>query len=230
MLRIGYGWGDRRSRSRLSSPPPGENSLRSSSPPSPPLASRAGGRVKRARRDASLNSIVKQPDAHARLRASARLQTHASSPLFFVRPGAAGLLCLPFPREGVRNAWAFHRTRGPVCKRGRKDAHELLTNAAPRLRSARDGFFGLLNAPRRRRYRRLRPVRANCRPDTHLDRSPVLPASVPSTPRGLTLGVEGPASWRPSHPAPRSKDGSNAPSHRSGTVRRIILRSGKINF
>ncbi len=87
----------------------------------------------------------------------------------------------------MRNAWAFHRTRGPVCKRGRKDAHELLTNAAPRLRSARGGFFGLLNAPRRRRYRRLHPVRANCRPDTHLDRSPVLPASVPPTSRVLPL-------------------------------------------
>jgi hypothetical protein len=103
-----------------------------------------------------------------------------SSPLFFVRPGAAGRLLLSVSRKGVRNAWAFHRTRGPVCKRGRKNAHELLPDADPRLRSARNGFCGLLNAPGRRRTRRLRPVRASCRPGTHLDRSPVLPASVPS--------------------------------------------------
>ena len=64
----------------------------------------------------------------------------ASSPPFFVRPGAAGLLLPSSARKGVRNAWAFHRTRGPVCKGGRKDAHELLTNAAPRLRSARAGL------------------------------------------------------------------------------------------
>jgi hypothetical protein len=54
--------------------------------------------------------------------------------------GCRSSVAFPSPREGVRNAWAFHRTRGPVCKRGRKDAHELLTNAAPRLRSARAGL------------------------------------------------------------------------------------------
>ena len=146
---------------------------------------------------------------------------HASSPPFLVRPGAAGLLLSSDPeracgttgRRAAPAASACFWHAAPVC---------ICTRAKPaseadfRLRSARGGFFGLLNAPRRRRYRRLRPVRANCRPDTHLDRSPVLPASVPCLPRGLTLDVKGPASWRPSHPAPRSKDGSNAPSHRSG--------------
>ncbi len=68
---------------------------------------------------------------------------HASSPPFFVRPGAAGLLLPPVSRKGVRNAWAFHRTRGPVCKGAEKDAHELPSDADPRLRSARDRLFGL---------------------------------------------------------------------------------------
>ncbi len=37
----------------------------------------------------------------------------ASSPLFFVRPGASrSFLCLPGPRGGVRNDWAKSRARG----------------------------------------------------------------------------------------------------------------------
>ena len=61
-----------------------------------------------------------------RLRSSSGVASkHASSPPFFVRPGAAGLLLPSVSRKGVRNAWAFHRTRGPVCKGAEKDAHEL---------------------------------------------------------------------------------------------------------
>ncbi len=130
--------------------------------------------------------------------------------------------CLPVPERACGTLGRFTAPAAPCAKGVDKNAHELLSDADQRLRSARDGFFGLLNAPRRRRCRRLRPVRASCCPGTHLDRSPVLPASVPSTYLGaLPLAIEGPASWRPSHPAPRSKDGSNAPSHRSGTGERI---------
>ena len=66
-----------------------------------------------------------------------------------------------------------------------------------RLRSARDGFsaccmpqgLSLLPTP---------PVRANCRPDLHLGRLPVLPACVLHALSGIVIpvGVRSPASWR----------------------------------
>src|SRR5918994_2080430 len=77
-----------------------------------------------------------------------------------------------------------------------------------RLRSAREWVFRLAECPQASSLPLTSPgscdtgersdavLRTAMRPDTHLDRSPVLPASVPSLPRGLTLGVAGPASWR----------------------------------
>ena len=85
---------------------------------------------------ASLYSIVKQP---------ARLSyRHASSPRFFVRPGAAGLLLPSCSRKGVRNAWAFQPHPRPRVQDGPYDkarTRAVLSNAVPRLRSARDGFI-----------------------------------------------------------------------------------------
>ena len=52
-----------------------------------------------------------------------------------------------------------------------------------RLRSARGWIFRLAACPRGCHWRRRAPVRASCRPDMHLGRPPVLPASAPSAAR-----------------------------------------------
>ena len=143
-----------------------------------------------------------EPQTHVtRLRACATARQVA--PVLCPAWGCRSSFAFRLPKGGAERLGVSPHPRPRVQKGVEKDAHELLSNADPRLRSARNGFCGLLNAPGRRHCRRLRPVRASCRPGTHLDRSPVLPASVPCLRRGLTLGVEGPASWRPSHPAPR---------------------------
>ena len=53
------------------------------------------------------------------------------------------------------------------------------SEADPRLRSAREWTLRLAACPRGCHWRRRAPVRASCRPDMHLDRPPVVPASVP---------------------------------------------------
>ena len=69
-----------------------------------------------------------------------------------------------------------------------------------RLRSARGWTLRLAACPRGCHWRRRAPVRASCRPDMHLDRPPVLPASVPVRFLGICDPhcVQGPASLRPS--------------------------------
>jgi hypothetical protein len=66
-----------------------------------------------------------------------------------------------------------------------------------RLRSARDGFAACY-MPQGLSLLPTRPVRANCRPDMHLDRPPVLPACVlqPLSRIVIPVGVWSPASWR----------------------------------
>ena len=127
-----------------------------------------------------------------------------------------------FPLKGRAEHRAFYRARGAtwvnhvascafrahdsVCRK-----HTVVlpcTRQRPRtqrvrLRSAREWISRLAPCPKRRRFRLRLPVRASCRPDMHLGRPPVLPASVPCplpAPEILTTAL-GPASWRPPHPA-----------------------------
>ena len=57
----------------------------------------------------------------------------ASSPLFFVRPGASRfslVSCLPLPPEGRAERRAFHRARGATCCRNAIEAHGALRREA----------------------------------------------------------------------------------------------------
>ena len=131
-------------------------------------------------------------------------------------PGLAGHPCSFCSRRGVRNDWAKNRARGartvtyghPACRwhTGGGPAHraEPATDEVRRQRSAREWVFQFAPCPRERHLRWLNPVRASCRPDMHLDRPPVLPASVPLQPRRLgrsqrsdILSLRGATSWRP---------------------------------
>ena len=137
-------------------------------------------------------------------------------PVFGPAPGLAGLPvpCSP-PRRGVRNDRAFHRARGArMCwhtgsPHAAFAAHGQWPSPTPkivglnraveadlRLRSARGWILRLAACPRGCRWRRRAPVRASCRPDMHLDRPPVLPASVPVRFLGICDPhcVQGPAS------------------------------------
>ena len=171
--------------------------------PSPPLATRAGGGLKRARRRASHYSIVKQPPASPCGYAGhgAPVSGRASSPLFFARPGASrtffAFFAFPSPegacgtpgvsprprRHVVRHAGAPHgalrrEAQGSRCSLRRSKRRGCLleqpaTEAGRRLRSARDGFDRSAACPQELSLlstRRL--VRADCRPDTHLNRPP----------------------------------------------------------
>ena len=164
---------------------------------------------------------------------------HTSSPPFLVRPGAAGRLLPSSARKGVRNDRAKNRARGArmfwhagsphaVSRRhtGSGPAQQDLElnralEAVLRLRSARDGFFGLLHVPRGRHWRRLRPVRASCRPDITWTVRPCcrrlfLPSSGP-----YLLASKDRHRGEPPHPAPRIEDGSNAPLIGAGRVKNI---------
>ena len=211
-----------------------------------PSATRfAGGRVKKgASRDKSLrddaHSIVKQPD-HA-CSACAR---HASSPLFFVRPGAAGRharlaftpfapnQCLPSPVGACGTTGRFTAPAAPAWLDAGSPhavfatAHEQWSSPTPkivelnrateadlRLRSARGWILRLAACPRGCRLRRRAPVRASCRPDMHLDRPPVAPASVPvRSPRIRDPQLRSRVRHRSGHPhpAPRFEDDRDAP-------------------
>ena len=129
--------------------------------------------------------------------ASSGLRTCVIAPLSCPARGSPVSSCLPCPR-GVRNDRAFHRARG-----ARTCLHAGIPHAAfaahgqwpsptpkivelnraseadPRLRSAREWTLRLAACPRGCHWRRRAPVRASCRPDMHLDRPPVVPASVP---------------------------------------------------
>jgi hypothetical protein len=148
---------------------------------------------------------------------------HASSPPFLVRPGAAGRLLPSFAREGVRNAWAFHRTRGPVCKRVEKThtsswrtqlhagvphAMSLFGLAASRLWWARSAGTLLTKQPRGavRMGMHLDPIACTGFAglirhgiDTH-------PPSVQASPAQATIASR-----------PTSRGDLDSPSHRGGT-------------
>ena len=142
-------------------------------------------------------------------------QTRVIAPCV-VRLQGSPVVLVPFPRRGVRNDRAFHRARGARMVWDAGSPHAVFATApgqwpSPtpkivglnraseadlRLRSARGWILRLAACPRGCRWRRRAPVRASCRPDMHLDRPPVLPASVPV--RFLRIGdphcVQGPAS------------------------------------
>ena len=107
----------------------------------------------------------------------------------------------PFSPKGVRNDRAKSRARGArmVCMRASRMpsvAHGQWPSPTPkivelnraseadlRLRSAREWICRLAACPRGCHWRRRAPVRASCRPDMHLGRPPVAPASAPSAAR-----------------------------------------------
>ena len=144
-----------------------------------------------------------------------RATRHASSPRFFVRPqGSPVVLFLLSPVGACGTAGDSPRPRRPHgldagSRMPLSRAHEQWSSPTPkivelnraseadlRLRSARGWILRLAACPRGCRWRRRAPVRASCRPDMHLGRPPVLPASVPV--RFLRIGdphcVQGPAS------------------------------------
>ena len=154
-----------------------------------------------------------------RLRLQLRRARTRHRPVFCPAPGLAGHPVPHLPRRGVRNDRAFHRARGArMCWHAGSPhaacaAHGQWSSPTPkivelnraseadlRLRSARGWIFRLAACPRGCRWRRRAPVRASCRPDMHLDRPPVLPASVPVRFLGICDPhcVQGPASLRPS--------------------------------
>jgi hypothetical protein len=173
------------------------------------------------------------------------MQTRVIAPCLFRLQGAPVVcrLSRPFPPKGacgtpgvsprprrhvLRNAVDAHGTlhlernkaqgsRMPVA--GHAAAARLrtaTTEAGQRLRSARDGFFGLLHVPGGVAGADACPVRAGCCPDMHLDRPPVAPASFP-------FRKTGPASLRPPPPAPRQRRRSRRAPYRTGMGGRLFL-------
>ena len=155
------------------------------------------------------------------------LRSGQGSPDVIARPWlcpAQGPPVVPFlsPR-GVRNDRAFHRARGAMCSEpdgfrvhrewSAHGKHSAATEAAIRLRSAREWTLRLAACPRGCRWRRRAPVRASCRPDMHLDRPPVLPASVPVRSLGSAILNASRVRHRSGHPhpAPRFEDDRHAP-------------------
>ena len=136
------------------------------------------------------------------------------------------------PRRGVRNDRAFHRARGARTCLDAGSPHAAFaahgrwpsptpkivelnraSEADPRLRSAREWTLRLAACPRGCHWRRRAPVRASCRPDMHLDRPPVSPASVPApfkNQQSFTRLKVRHRSGHP-HPAPRFEDDRHAP-------------------
>ena len=162
-----------------------------------------------------------------------RLQTCESAPALSRRRARRSSL-RSFPRRGVRNDWA--RTPRPRRPHGLDagsphavfaTAHGRWSSPTPkivelnraseadlRLRSARGWILRLAACPRGCHWRRRAPVRASCRPDMHLGRPPVLPASVPV--RFLRIGDPplrpGSGIVAATHiPLPRFEDDRDAP-------------------
>ena len=103
------------------------------------------------------------------------------------------------------------------------------SEADHRLRSAREWTLRLAACPRGCHWRRRAPVRASCRPDMHLDRPPVVPASVPvrlEDQRSSTRSRVRHRSGHP-HPAPRFEDDRDAPLIGAGRGITIIILGGK---
>ena len=159
-------------------------------------------------------------------------------------PGLAGHPVPHLPRRGVRNDRAFHRARGARMGWHAGSPHAAfaahgqwpsptpkivgLNRAAEadlRLRSAREWTLRLAACPRGCRLRRRAPVRASCRPDMHLDRPPVAPASVPVRSRGSSILDSVRVRHRSGHPHPAAtyRRRSRRAPHRSGMAAMILV-------
>ena len=156
-------------------------------------------------------------------------------------PGLAGLSCSSSPPKGrAERQGVSPRPRRPHgldagSPHAAFAAHERWSSPTPkivepnraseadlRLRSAREWILRLAACPRGCHWRRRAPVRASCRPDMHLDRPPVLPASVPV--RFLRIAILTASRVRHRsghpHPAPRIEDDRHAPLTGAGCDRR----------
>ena len=143
---------------------------------------------------------------------------HVSSPLFFVRPGAAGRLVPSLALRGRAERLGVSPHPRPRVQGVEKNAHELLSNAAPRLRSARAGLTAC------RIPAEPSPAHLTEYGGPHRIAGPLGPSAlgavvIPFSVSRLITATRTRAGTAtdPSHPAPRSTDGSNAPSHRSRT-------------
>ena len=163
------------------------------------------------------DSIVKQPGFALRAtpgtaRASRTDTRHR--PVFRPAPGLAGYPVPHLPKGRAERQGVSPRPRRPHgldagSPHAAFAAHGQWPSPTPkivelnraseadlRLRSAREWTLRLAACPRGCHWRRRAPVRASCRPDMHLDRPPVLPASVPVRFLGICDPhcVQGPAS------------------------------------
>ena len=166
------------------------------------------------------NSIVKQPGfaragyaGHGPRVSSADVRHR---PVFGPAPGLAGLPVPCFPVGACGTTGRFTAPAAPACldtgsPHAAFAAHGQWPSPTPkivelnraveadlRLRSARGWILRLAACPRGCHWRRRPPVRASCRPDMHLDRPPVLPASIPV--RLLIPAID----RNPQHPGPAS--------------------------
>ena len=156
-------------------------------------------------------------------------------PVFCPAPGLAGRP-VPFSPEGRAERQGVHRARGAMCREAHGNRvpkhtaeHSHGSSNTPAFRTRMDFAAccmsqGLSLAP-------TRPVRASCRPDMHLDRPPVLPASVPRA----AARISDPASvsrvrhrsGHP-HPAPRFEDDRHAPLIGDGMADKYSWARGKV--
>ena len=173
------------------------------------------------------NSRQRHPPSLVELR-------RAKSPLFLVRPGAAGRLLPSLPRKGVRNDWAKIRARGArmflACGHPYAVSRRHTDKEWPSVKLNRPWtqFFacvphamafsvcsmspGVVTSADFARF-----VRTVARTFTWTVR-PCYRRLFLRYLGALPLASKDRHRGEPPHPAPRSKDGSNAPSHRSGTI------------
>ena len=122
--------------------------------------------------------------------ASQPKSTHASSPRvlsgFRARRSSISIAFLMSPKGRAEHR-AFHRARGAtwvnhvaaVCERHTAKGSSLGRSSTPAFRTRMD--FAACSMSQEASLPPSLPVRASCRPDMHLGRPPVLPASVPSS-------------------------------------------------
>ena len=149
-------------------------------------------------------------------------------PAFCPAPGLAGLLVPSLPERACGTTGRFTAPAAPCantwppCAKAHGNNKSLGRRSSPAFRTRMD--FAVCSMSQGRRLRRRLPVRANCRPDMHLDRPPVLPASAPVRVdrifRSLTSGARH-RGGHP-HPAPHHEDARDAPSHWNETGTKIL--------
>ena len=108
----------------------------------------------------------------------------ASSPRVLSGSRARRSSCSFFPEGACGTTGRFTAPAAPCAAKHmatvcRKHTANTATEAAIRLRSAREWTLRLAACPRGCHWRRRAPVRASCRPDMHLDRPPVVAGVCP---------------------------------------------------